>query len=180
MHHELLGWARICIDTRFYALMMQVSYSMVFDNLRSITIGGNTKPQLLEALQSKGIPMNKYAEILFTDPLFTTSEDSRSLNIVEVSLDQLGLPHGGVTAEIFSNARELGLDLCPLELAPHFRLQYLDQAEGPYLTIASQKTKNDETYPNGFYLRRFEGTLWLRGYQAHSEYVWEPIVRKVC
>jgi hypothetical protein len=51
-------------------------------------------------------------------------------------------------------------------------LEYLDQPEGPYLTIASEKPKNDDEYPNGFYVRNLDNALWLRGYRASDDYEW--------
>jgi hypothetical protein len=67
---------------------------------------------------------------------------------------------------------KLKLKLCPLSLGAFLRLEFLDQEEGPYLTIASEKLVNDENYPNGFYLRNTENSLWLRGYRASEDYKW--------
>ena len=75
-------------------------------------------------------------------------------------------------AEVVKSAEALGLKICPLSLAAFLRLEYLDQPEGPYLTIVSAKPESDEKYPNGFYLRNFEDTLWLRGYCASDDYQW--------
>ena len=82
---------------------------------------------------------------------------------------------------------ELGLSLCPLELAPHLRLQYLDQPEGysghppsqhrappGSITVASAQLSEDDDLPKGFYLRRIEGVLWLRGYRCGAEHIWSP------
>jgi hypothetical protein len=88
---------------------------------------------------------------------------------------------------IVACAAEYGLDLCPLELGPHLRLQYREQPEG-YLglpvrqhqapsgaiTIASAPLSDDDTVPKGFYLRRIQGVLWLRGYRAGADHNWEP------
>ena len=139
--------------------------------------GGRSKTELLSALRQAGISLNTYAEVLFDDPAFVTSETSRWVLTTEVTVAELGLTAGATSVEIFDRARCAGLDLCPLELAPHFRLQFLDQPEGPYLTVASSKTRDDDAYPNGFYLRRNDEGLWLRGYRATSDYVWEPASR---
>ncbi|WP_148059317.1 hypothetical protein [Sinobacterium caligoides] len=64
------------------------------------------------------------------------------------------------------------MKLCPLELAPQFRIQYLNQEEGSYLTIASLKTRNDDRYPNGFYLSHHSDFFWLRGYRSTSDWLW--------
>ncbi len=88
---------------------------------------------------------------------------------------------------IVESALERKLSLCPMELGPHFRLQYLDQPEGSIghpvtqhrappgsITIASEPLEADHSFPKGFYLRRIEGTLWLRGYCCDDENIWDP------
>lgn len=52
------------------------------------------------------------------------------------------------------------------------RLEYLNQPDGPYLTVASHRPNEDENFPNGFYLRKFENALWLRGYRADGFSGW--------
>src|SRR5262245_29366251 len=139
-----------------------------------LEIGGQGKIELLSSLLAHGIRLNRYAHILFDDPAFTTSECGRWVLVREVTVAELGLMVGATSEEIFGRARCVGLELCPLELAPYFRLQFSDQTAGPYLTVASRKTRHDDAHPNGFYLRRIDGELWLRGYRATSEYIWEP------
>lgn len=39
------------------------------------------------------------------------------------------------------------------------RLQYLDQPQGPYLTVASPETRPGPETPNGFYLRHIDDVL---------------------
>ncbi len=78
------------------------------------------------------------------------------------------------------------MGLCPPELGPYLRLEYLDQPEGNFgssmqhqapsgsITIASEVLTEDEDFPKGFYLRRINGELWLRGYRADHLHVWNP------
>jgi hypothetical protein len=152
-------------------------HGMLRERARSLQIGGHSKSELLSSLSTHGIQLNSYAQILFDDPNFTTSDSSRSVVVADVTVGELGLAVASTSADIFAKARLVGLELCPLELAPYFRVQYLNQPGGPYLTIASAKSKDNETYPNGFYLQRLEGKLWLRGYRATSDYLWEPTSR---
>lgn len=146
---------------------------MAIEIFKKITSGGIPLEQLLQRLAEAGVQHNEYARVLFNDPHFTISEPQQ-INIAVVSVKELDLNNGGTSSEIFAAASRQRLALCPLELAAHFRLQYMDQPEGPYLTVASVKTRDDEEYPNGFYLRRLNETLWLRGYRATSDYIWEP------
>jgi len=150
---------------------------MFRERARKLQIGGMGKAELLSSLRAAGVQFNGYAHLLFDDPLFITSATSSRVVATDVTVAELGFAEGAISAEIFARARSRGLELCPLELAAHCRLQFLDQSEGPYLTVASEKTKDDDAYPNGFYLRRYDGALWLRGYRATSDYVWDPTSR---
>jgi hypothetical protein len=154
---------------------------------RTVQVGGLSKAELLEALQRNAISMNESADRLFASDLFTTSETRYSVTIVERTVHELGFPQGASLAEIYTRAAALGLGLCPIEVGPHLRLQYLDQPEGawgkpsrqyqaPYgsITIASEQLSEDDDIPKGFYLRRIKGVLWLRGYRCRPEHVWEP------
>lgn len=124
--------------------------------------------RLLEA----GIQFNQYAHTLFKHPAFSPSETASSARLVQVSLADLKMQSPCSLEAILTKASHFGLKPCPLSLAAFLRLEYLDQPEGPYLTIASLPPENDETYPTGFYIRNFENTLWLRGYRVDGEPEW--------
>ena len=152
---------------------------------RTIEIGDLTKLQLIQKLQQQSISLNEYAEILLSNDRFTTSKTKYNLETVELTIRNLGFPEGATMPQIFKRAKELGLDLCPLELGPHLRLKYLDQPEGSTgnfsqrqapsgsITIASEIISEDDDFPKGFYLRKINGVLWLRGYIADYLHVWK-------
>lgn len=133
---------------------------------REISIGGITKEQLLQKLIGAGIQFNKYADVLFDHPKFSPSEKNEKVKLVKVKLSDFNLSNPSSYQEMVNRASALGLRLCPLYLAAFLRLEYLEQSDGPYLTIASAKPENDENYPNGFYIRNNENVIWLRGYKA--------------
>lgn len=154
---------------------------------RTIEVGGLTKLQLIQKLQQHSIMMNEYGKRLISSDKFTTSDTKQSLNTVELTVRDLGFPEGENTARIFKRASELDLGLCPLELGPYLRLEYLDQSESLLenpsqqnqapsgsITIASEIISEDDYFPKGFYLRKINGVLWLRGYIADSLHVWNP------
>jgi hypothetical protein len=154
---------------------------------RKIEVGGLTKSELIQKLQQYSILMNEYGERLLTDDKFTTSDTKYNLQTVELTVVDLGFPKGATTAQIFKKASELGLELCPIELGPYLRMEYLDQPEGysgnpsqrnqapsGSITIASEILSEDDNFPKGFYLRRINGVLWLRGYIADHLHVWNP------
>lgn len=152
---------------------------------RTVEIGGLTKSQLIQKLQQCSILMNEYGERLLTDDRFITSDTKYSLHTVELTVSNLGFPDGATIIQIFKRANELGLELCPHELGPHLRLAYLDQPEdyggsasqrhqapSGSITIASEILTEDDDFPKGFYLRRINDVLWLRGYRADHLHVW--------
>lgn len=170
---------------------MRIENEKIYPNCeiitRTVEVGGLTKSQLIEKLQQYSILMNESGERLLADDKFTTSNTKYSLQTVELTVGDLGFHDGSTTAQIIKRASELVLELCPLELAPHLRLEYLDQPEGYIgnplrvhqapagsITIASEILSEDDDFPKGFYLRRINGVLWLRGYRADHLHVWNP------
>jgi hypothetical protein len=154
---------------------------------RAVEIGGLTKPQLIHKLREHSILMNESAERLFADDRFSTLDTKHMLETVELTVGDLGYARGATSGEFFARAGQLGLEPCPLELGPHLRLAYLDQPEGSFgspvrqhkapfgsITIASEPLDDDPATPKGFYIRRIDGVLWLRGYTSERTYVWNP------
>lgn len=151
---------------------------------KTVEVGGMTKYELMQQLHIASIHLNEYAEKLLLDESFLISETAYSLDVIEVAVHALDLQKGAVSADLFKRAEELGLSLCPVELGPFLRLAYTDQTEqistvkneAPTgaVTIASTPLYNIDDFPKGFYLRRIEGEIWLRGYTADALHVWNP------
>ena len=150
-------------------------------------MGGVEKPELLRRLRAGGIQLNRAAEMLFEDRRFLTLDQSQVVEIAVRSVADLGFGRGATYEQLTVRALESGLAECPLELGPHLRMQFLDQAEGAAghpvtqyrappgaLTIASPALDEQEATPKGFYLRRIDGVPWLRGYWSWAGHIWSP------
>lgn len=155
--------------------------------IRSVHIGGLDRPELLTELRRNGIELNTAGLELFANDTFVTSRVASILDTVEVRVANLGFPDGASFSAISTRAGQLGMFLCPLELAAYLRLQYRDQPEGfigcpasqhrappGSLTITSPPISADDRIPQGFYLRRINNVLWLRGYKSGPEHMWSP------
>lgn len=153
----------------------------------TLRIGGVSKEEWLRRLQESGVRLNDAARTLFADARFTTSLSDSVVETVEVSVSALGFATGATFEAILGRAALLGLLPCPLELGPALRLQFTDQPEGflgqppsqfrappGSVTLASVPLADDDETPKGFYLRRIEGHLWLRGYRSWPGHVWSP------
>jgi hypothetical protein len=152
--------------------MLANSNMQEFEAFTEISIGGVTREQLIQRLMDAGIQFNEYAHILFKHSSFTPDNHIFNVKLVKVTLTDLGLNNPCSFQDIIDKGLSLGLQLCPLYLAAFLRLEYLDQADGPYLTIASPRPEIDEAYPTGFYIRNLQGSLWLRGYRVEGEAEW--------
>lgn len=154
---------------------------------RKVRMGGTTKPELMKQLRSAGVELNAYAQALFDDSRFSPANAITSVGVTALSVADLGLPDGARFAEILARAEDLGLSPCPLEMGPHLRLQFLQQVEASVghpataqgapagsLTVASLPLDDSDETPKGFYLRRVDGRLWLRGYRSWPGHVWSP------
>lgn len=144
--------------------------------MKEVWVGGHSKQELLQNLKDQNIGINEYGLKIINHPSFVISPQKNKLLSVEISVNDLGFPNGAVTKEIYQKAEELGLRLCPAELGPYIRLQYLDQPidppKGNWLNIAMKKLSDEPDFPNGFYLRRREDGFWLRGYLASPDHLW--------
>ena len=153
----------------------------------SVRVGGIAKSALLQALREHEVQLNEAAEALFEDPRFAPAAASQVIDIVSLSVADLGFPEGATYGQLTARALESGWVECPLELGPHLRLQFVDQAEGAdgsavthgrappgSITVASPPLDETDETPKGFYLRRVDGVLCLRGYRSWPGHVWGP------
>ncbi len=153
----------------------------------TVRIGGQDRGALLEALRIQNVKLNKAARTLFGDDRFVTQKSSRLIRVVAQSVAGLGFHKGATYVQLIAAAQQRGLGECPLELGPRLRLQYPDQPEGAIgfpetehrappgsLTVASAPLDESDETPKGFYLRRIDGRLWLRGYWSWPGHLWQP------
>jgi hypothetical protein len=145
------------------------------------------KAELLSRLRADGISLNRAAELLFQDERFRPTQQRRAIEVACCAVAELGFERGASYAEVVRIARERRLSECPLELAACLRLEFRDQVEAApsqapsahrappgALTVASPPLDDTDETPKGFYLQRRDGALWLRGYWAPLNHVWQP------
>lgn len=97
------------------------------------------------------------------------SQDKEKYDLVRFSVRQLGFPNGATTDEIYKRAQDLGLELCPAEVGPHLRLQYLGKE---YLWIAMKQITGRGGGPYVFCLFSIGGKLGLDASRAEPGTRW--------
>lgn len=127
--------------------------------------------------------LNENARTLLEHPCFAR-RGVETVEVLQRTPAQLGLPGGGTLPEILAAARAEGASPCPPDAGPYLRLVLTDQEQAPdsvlsagrapagALHVLSEPLSEDHEYPKGFYLRVVDGVQWLRGYRCDDEYVW--------
>ncbi|MBP6904815.1 MAG: hypothetical protein KBB91_02040 [Candidatus Pacebacteria bacterium] len=82
----------------------------------------------------------------FIQPKGIVSKTSETLNLVVVSMEELGFSHHANLQAIYKQAHLLGLSRCPDDLPWQLRWEYTDQPKGERLHIATFNT-----FPGGLY-----------------------------
>jgi len=84
-----------------------------------------------------------------------------TVHLVRISVAQLGFLVGASYSAICDRARQFGLELCPLIVAPQLRLHYLDQPLGETLIVATMPLKDDGGRLFGVYCDEMGNNLRL-------------------
>jgi hypothetical protein len=104
---------------------------------KRITLGGyKGVNSLRNALDAARVRIGDSADEILGRPAFHVSPEKSDVDLVVVSVAELGFPSGAPLADIHRRAGELGLELCPAEVAPLLRLAYTNQPMGEFLNVA--------------------------------------------
>jgi hypothetical protein len=91
---------------------------------------------LRNALDAARVRVGNSADEILGRPGFDFSQVKADVDLVVVSVADLGFTNGARLADIHRRAGELGLELCPAEAAPLLRLAYTNQPMGEFLNVA--------------------------------------------
>jgi hypothetical protein len=88
------------------------------------------------ALDSARMRVGDSADEILGRPGFTFSRSQIDVSLVVLTLADLGFEKAAPLAQIYRRAAQLGLELCPAEVGPLLRLQYVNQPLGEFLRVA--------------------------------------------
>ncbi len=138
----------------------------------AIELGGATLQELQDQLKQAKINVGAYAEDMLKSKDFTTLKKPESAKFVRLTVKDLGFPQGATTDQIYQRAEELGLELCPPEVGPRYRLAYTDQPMNEWLLIGMKQIVVRDGNPDVFKLVRGVDGLWLNGSWAKPDFRW--------
>lgn len=140
----------------------------------SLEIGGKSKEELKADIKKAGMRIYQYAESMIDSKDFITLKDLEILRLVRLKVGDLGFQNYATTDQLFARAKELGLELCPPETGPQYRLKHKDQPIGEYVFIGMKPIADSDGNPYVFHVERREDELWLNYYFADPTDEWYP------
>ncbi len=117
--------------------MVEETQEHVWKTWKTIKLGTfkNVK-EIRQALKAGGNNIGDWANDILGKPAFVVSVNEQDVELINVSVGELGFKQGACYADICKCAFKFGLDLCPAEVGPQLRLQYKDQPKGTYVAVA--------------------------------------------
>lgn len=152
------------------------SVLVVWKTWKTIELGWGPKtiPAFYEAIEQAGMKMEKQRPGY---PSFSITTEKTAVDLVNVSVEELGFKDGADQKEVYARACELGLDLCPAEVAPRLRLEYVDQPAGDILVVAMEPVFYPRSMPrNSDYYLHY---ILLGEQQADGSKKW-LVLESVC
>ncbi len=109
----------------------------------------------------------------------TCLQEEVDLDLVIMSVGDLGFKGSACYADICAKAVELGLELCPAEVGPALRLQYGDQPRDEWLRIAMEAITDRDGGRGLFCVGHGSDGFWLDARNGHPGNVWIADIRFV-
>jgi len=141
--------------------------------------GLKTADDFRKAIKDRGMKINDWANDILGKPQFTVATEETEVDLVVISVAELGFKDGAKLKDIYARVKELGIEPCPNEVGPQLRLQYADQPEGEWLIIGMEPIAGSGGGLELFSVWRDGSGLWLRGDCDSPDYVWDGDCRFV-
>lgn len=116
----------------------------------AIEVGGKTAKQYETELTKAGFKVDYFAKQILEKAKF--SEERGEMDIVRLTVADLGFTNGATNREIWQRGKEIGLDLCPPDVGPELRLSMKDQPLGDYVTVAMEGIPDSDGNPLMFHV----------------------------
>ncbi len=141
--------------------------------------GLKTADDFRKAIKAAGMKIGDWGNDILGKPAFTASETAMDVELVNVSVAELGFEDGATLLDIQAKADKLGLDPCPAEVGPQLRLQYADQPKGEWLIVAMKPIAGSDGSLSVFVVGRDDVGRWLDGDDGDPGDFWDGFGRFV-
>ena len=145
----------------------------------SVEIGGKTTEQLIAEMEAAHINISDYAKSMMKNRDFIPGKTREEATLIRLTVADLGFKTSATTDQIYERAQTLGLELCPPDTGPNYRLKYKDQPLNEWVRIGMKQIADSDGDPCVFSLGRHDDGLWLSYYWARPDGTWRPGFRFV-
>ncbi len=159
--------------TEAIALFVEAIKDHRFSIWKTIRLGTGLKTadDFSQDITDAGGRASNLAKNIMGKPSFTVSRELIKLDLVKVSVADLGFLKNVSLEEIYNRVISRGLKLLPAEAGPQLRLQYVDQPNGERLFMAMEPIKDSNGVLHVFDVKRGD-YLWLDAHYAYPSRVW--------
>mgnify|MGYP001325852764 CR=1 FL=1 len=143
----------------------------------NVEIGGKSAEQLILEMEEAGINISNYAKSMLQNKReFIPGKNREEATLIRLTVADLGFRTSATTDQIYERAQQLGLELCPPDTGPNYRLKYRNQPLGEWFYIGmKQIAVSSGGHPNVFRLARNDDGLWLSNDTwARPDRTWLP------
>lgn len=141
--------------------------------------GLQTANDFRKAVKKAGVKIGDWANDTLGKPALMVAESVTEVELVVASVAELGFKDRATCKDIYVRAQGLGLDLCPPEVGPQLRLQYMDQPKGEWLIIAMEPIVVSASFLGLFNVGRDDDERWLSASSGDPGSVWNGCSRFV-
>lgn len=143
----------------------------------SVEVGGKSAEELISELEAAGIGVvDTVRSVLLNKAEFIPTKSPEDMTLIRLTVGDLGFETGATIDQIFERARQLGLELCPPDTGPYWRLKYRNQPLRERCRIGMEQITSYDGIRRLLSLERDEITLRLTavGRRSPPAYVWDP------
>jgi len=144
-----------------------------FKTWKTIKLGTQKSVKdLSKALTSNSFRISDWAADILKKTTLAPAETE--IELVLVTVADLGFTKATRRDAIYDRAKELGLDLVPAEVGPQLRLQYLDQSMDDWMVMAMEPIAGSDGNLDVFDVARSEDGQWLGADYGDPDDEWNP------
>ncbi len=140
----------------------------------NVEIGGKSAEQLISEMETAGINISDYAKSMLKNREFVPGKNPEEATLIRLTVADLGFKSSATTDQIYERAQILGLELCPADTGPNYRLKYRNQPLDEWIYMGMKQITDSGGHPSVFLLARSVGGLWLNGPWAEPGSEWPP------
>jgi hypothetical protein len=142
-----------------------------FQTWHKITLGAHKGVNAYRnALDAAGIKIGDSADEILGRPAFRYAGMTTEVELTLLSAAKLGVEPEAALSDLYSRARQIGLELCPAEVGPQLRLDYRNQPLGEALNIAMEPVATYDGQPTILSLVNFGSGLALIGGNGRPDF----------